>query len=384
MMDNSTQPDTRDENLATWEIAVLVINLIITIIGNCFIFFALYLRRYHGRQRKLTRMYFFMLHLSIADFITGIFNVLPQLAWDITFRFQGGSGLCKIIKFLQPFGNYLSSYVLTATAIDRYQAICYPFNYCRTSSLKSRVMVYGAWSLSFVLCIPQVIVFSYQEISPGVWDCWASFTLPYGERIYVTWYSITVFLLPFLVLLYTYASICANIRRNTEISDRFDHVNNAKKINFSNKNRQPLISRAKIKTVKQMITVVSLYVITSSPFIGCQLWATWDPQAANSSFINGPAFTILTLMSSLTSCVNPWIYLGFNRELRIILSNYLKKMLCRQNVINYDIDTSYVNSNGSSTKSSIIVTMFRFAGSMYHRQTYQERSTDFILTRRQS
>ncbi|XP_057337211.1 vasopressin V1b receptor-like isoform X2 [Microplitis mediator] len=325
MMDNSTQPDTRDENLATWEIAVLVINLIITIIVS---------------------------------------RILSP----------GSSTFCPS----SPGTSH------SATAIDRYQAICYPFNYCRTSSLKSRVMVYGAWSLSFVLCIPQVIVFSYQEISPGVWDCWASFTLPYGERIYVTWYSITVFLLPFLVLLYTYASICANIRRNTEISDRFDHVNNAKKINFSNKNRQPLISRAKIKTVKQMITVVSLYVITSSPFIGCQLWATWDPQAANSSFINGPAFTILTLMSSLTSCVNPWIYLGFNRELRIILSNYLKKMLCRQNVINYDIDTSYVNSNGSSTKSSIIVTMFRFAGSMYHRQTYQERSTDFILTRRQS
>lgn len=86
MMGNSTQPDTRDENLAIWEITVLAINLIITTIGNCLIFFALYLRRYHGRQRKLTRMYFFMLHLSIADFVTGIFNVLPQLAWDITFR----------------------------------------------------------------------------------------------------------------------------------------------------------------------------------------------------------------------------------------------------------------------------------------------------------
>lgn len=51
----------------------------------------------------------------------------------------------------------------------------------------------------------------------------------------------------------------------------------------------------------------------------------------------------------------------------------------------YDVDNdpSY-NSNGSSTKSSIIVTMFRCAGSIYHRQTSQERSTDFILIRRES
>ncbi|XP_074103450.1 vasopressin V1a receptor-like [Cotesia typhae] len=383
MMDNSTSLDTRDENLAFWEIIVLVINLIITLIGNCFIFFALYLRRYHRRQRKLTRMYFFMMHLSIADFITGIFNILPQLSWDITFRFQGGPAMCKIVKFLQPFGNYLSSYVLTATAIDRYQAICNPFSYCRTSSLKSKVMVYSAWVLAFILCIPQLFVFSYQEISIGVWDCWASFSLSYGERAYVTWYSISVFLLPFIVLLYTYAKICLDIRKNTEISHRFDHVNDMKRMNLNHKNRQPLISRAKIKTIKQMITVVSLYIITSSPFIGCQLWATWDPQAANSPFINGPIFTILTLMSSLTSCVNPWIYLWFNRELRIILLSYLKKIICNQNMISYDNDLSY-NSNGSSTKSSIIVTMFRCAGSIYHRQTSQERSTDFILIRRES
>ncbi|KAG8036901.1 hypothetical protein G9C98_004223 [Cotesia typhae] len=240
MMDNSTSLDTRDENLAFWEIIVLVINLIITLIGNCFIFFALYLRRYHRRQRKLTRMYFFMMHLSIADFITGIFNILPQLSWDITFR-----------------------------------------------------------------------------------------------------YSISVFLLPFIVLLYTYAKICLDIRKNTEISHRFDHVNDMKRMNLNHKNRQPLISRAKIKTIKQMITVVSLYIITSSPFIGCQLWATWDPQAANSPFINGPIFTILTLMSSLTSCVNPWIYLWFNRELRIILLSYLKKIICNQNMISYGKDNFY-------------------------------------------
>lgn len=29
----------------------------------------------------------------------------------------------------------------------------------------------------------------------------------------------------------------------------------------------------------------------------------------------GATFTILTLLSSLNSCVNPWIYLSFNREL---------------------------------------------------------------------
>ncbi|XP_034942504.1 vasopressin V1a receptor-like isoform X2 [Chelonus insularis] len=308
----TTVEDFRDETLALWEIIILSVIFFITITGNCLIFLALYLRRYRGRQRKLTRMFFFIMHLSIADLITGLFNVLPQLAWDITFRFQGGFILCKLVKFLQPLGNYLSSYILTATAIDRYHAICHPFSYCRKSSLQSRFMVYSAWCLSFVLCIPQTIIFSYQEISVGVWDCWASFQLPHGERIYVTCF----------------------------------------------------------------------YVITSSPFIGCQLWATWDSAATdNSSFLTGPTFTILSLMSSLTSCVNPWIYLAFNQELRLIVIKFFKRYIFFQkNFKNFEREVSCESSNiPSSTRTSFVGIMFRCAGSIIYRNPFHDRTTDFTI-----
>ncbi|KAF7991526.1 hypothetical protein HCN44_008897 [Aphidius gifuensis] len=339
--------DERDEILAYWEICVLSIILVVTLIGNLLVLFSLWLRRYRGKRRKLTRMYYFMMHLSIADLITGVFNVLPQLVWDITYRFQGGYGLCKIVKFMQPLGNYLSSYVLTATAIDRYHAICYPMSYCLTTSRQSRIMVHSAWCFSLFLCIPQVFVFSYREISTGIWDCWAEFYLPYSQQIYVTWFSIAVFLLPFMVLVFTYVSICIGIWGNSEISKfkkrdeltRMDSNNN----NNNNNNREPLITRAKIKTVKQMITVVCLYVITSSPFIGCQLWATWDPNAPQTPFFTGPIFAILVLLSSLTSSVNPWIYLGFNKELRIIIKKFIFRNSENQN------ENEFLSSTRSST-----------------------------------
>jgi len=77
--------DARDEYLARWEIAVLTSIFLITLIGNTLILLALYVRRRYQR-RKFTRMYFFILHLSVADLLTGLLDVLPQLAWDITFR----------------------------------------------------------------------------------------------------------------------------------------------------------------------------------------------------------------------------------------------------------------------------------------------------------
>ncbi|KYN22180.1 [Arg8]-vasotocin receptor [Trachymyrmex cornetzi] len=310
--------DARDEYLARWEIAVLTSIFLITIIGNVLVLLALYARRRYQR-RKFTRMYFFIMHLSVADLLTGLFDVLPQLAWDITFRFQGGAVLCKLIKFGQPFGLYLSSYILTVTAIDRYHAICHPFSYCSVTSRRSKMMVYGAWTLAAMLCVPQIFIFSYMEISPGVWECWATFYLKYGERAYITWYSVMQFLLPFIVLVYTYTRICISIWRSNKLSGLIDLKRN-NKVSFCQRNRDPLISKAMINTVKQMIVVVTLYIVTNTPFIGCELWATWDPKASTSPFFTGAAFTILSLLNSLTSCVNPWIYFAFNKELRVALT----------------------------------------------------------------
>ncbi|XP_020280029.1 vasopressin V1a receptor-like [Pseudomyrmex gracilis] len=354
------EDDTRDEYLARWEIAVLTSIFVITIIGNALVLFALYVRRRYQR-RKISRMYFFILHLSVADLLTGLLDVLPQLAWDITFRFQGGAVLCKLIKFGQPFGLYLSSYILTVTAMDRYYAICHPFSYCGVTSGRSKMMVYGVWVLAFVLCVPQVFIFSYQEISPGVWECWATFHLKYGERAYITWYSVTQFLLPFIVLVYTYTRICRSIWTSSKMSGVVDLSKKSSKASFAQRNRDPFISKAMIHTVKQTIVVVTLYIVTNTPFIGCELWATWDPKASTSPFFTGAPFTILSLLNSLTSCVNPWIYFAFNRELRAALMYPCRRK--KDYSLTYDIDVRRNTSDVPSTTSSFISRISRLASS---------------------
>ena len=36
-------------------------------------------------RTKVTRMYFFILHLSIADILTAFFTLLPEMIWDVCF-----------------------------------------------------------------------------------------------------------------------------------------------------------------------------------------------------------------------------------------------------------------------------------------------------------
>lgn len=146
----------RDEALARVEIATLAVIFVVTVVGNGTVLLALWTRKRYAGRKKLSRMYFFILHLSIADLVTAFLNTLPQLGWEITYRFNGGFLLCKIVKYCQTLGPYLSSYILMATAIDRHQAICYPLTYCSWTSRRSKVMVWLAWATSLAFCIPQV------------------------------------------------------------------------------------------------------------------------------------------------------------------------------------------------------------------------------------
>ncbi|CAH1101235.1 unnamed protein product [Psylliodes chrysocephalus] len=304
----------RDENLARLEIATLAIIFIVTVIGNSTVLLALWTRRRYAGRKKLSRMYFFILHLSVADLITAFLSDLPQLGWEVTYRFKGGYFMCKVVKYGQTLGPYLSSYVLMATALDRHQAICYPLTYCSWTSRRSKVMVYAAWVVSLAFCIPQVTIFSYQEVTTGIYDCWATFKEEWGERAYVIWYSVSIFIVPLIVLVYTYTCICKEIWQSSESSLR------PRSSQKNSNKRTPFISRAKINTVKQTIAVIVMYIICSTPFIVGQLWATIDPE---NPFLDGPVFTILMLLYSLNSCVNPWIYLAFNRELpRLLLRHY--------------------------------------------------------------
>uniref|UniRef100_A0A147BDG1 Putative vasopressin v1a receptor n=1 Tax=Ixodes ricinus TaxID=34613 RepID=A0A147BDG1_IXORI len=284
---------TRDESLAQIELGVLTAIFTFTVIGNTTVLAAL-----AARRSKMSRMYYFLLHLCVSDLITAFFTVLPQLGWDATYRFRGGNLACKTVKFGQLLGPYLSSYVLVVTAADRYQAICFPLSNCSWTPTKSKLLISAAWVASLLCCVPQVFIFSYQEISPRVFDCWGTYVEPWGLRAYVTWYGVSVFFVPLAVLSFTYVCICRSIWRNLYLKRKSSDAESWKgsrayrfKGTAQNGTKQDSsfvgprshsvrgLSRAKIKTVKITVVVIALYVVCSSPFICVQMWMYWSPDA---------------------------------------------------------------------------------------------------------
>ena len=51
---------------------------------------------------QMSRMNYFLVHLSLADLLTALLTLLPEIAWSLTSpHFWGGRPVCKALKFLQ-------------------------------------------------------------------------------------------------------------------------------------------------------------------------------------------------------------------------------------------------------------------------------------------
>ncbi|KAJ8258588.1 hypothetical protein COCON_G00176000 [Conger conger] len=298
-------PLKRNEEVAKVEVTVLALVLFLALAGNLCVLLAI-----HTTKHSQSRMYYFMKHLSIADLVVAIFQVLPQLIWDITFRFYGPDILCRLVKYMQIVGMFASTYMLVLMSIDRCLAICQPLRSLHRR--KDRFFVISSWVLSLVFSIPQMFIFSMTEVGSGVYDCWGDFVLPWGIKAYVTWISLSIYIIPVTVLSICYGLISFKIWQNFKLKTKREQCitltpMTSKGTELSRVSSVNLISKAKITTVKMTFVIVLAYIVCWTPFFFVQMWSAWDPNAPREEM----PFIISMLLASLNSCCNPWIYMFF-------------------------------------------------------------------------
>ncbi|XP_023042797.1 vasopressin V1b receptor [Piliocolobus tephrosceles] len=335
---NATTPWLgRDEELAKVEIGVLAAVLVLATGGNLAVLLTL------GQLgRKRSRMHLFVLHLALTDLAVALFQVLPQLLWDITYRFQGPDLLCRAVKYLQVLSMFASTYMLLAMTLDRYLAVCHPLRSLQQPGQSTYLLIAAPWLLAAILSLPQVFIFSLREViqGSGVLDCWADFRFPWGPRAYLTWTTLAIFVLPVTMLTACYSLICHEICKNLKVKTQAWRVRGGgwrtwdrPSPSASAATTQGLpsrvssintVSRAKIRTVKMTFVIVLAYIACWAPFFSVQMWSVWDENAPGEDSTN-VAFTISMLLGSLNSCCNPWIYLGFNSHL---LPRPLRHLAC--------------------------------------------------------
>lgn len=211
------------------------------------------------------------------------------------------------------------------TAIDRYLAICHPLVSRKYSSKIVIKMVIIAWTLSFLFSIPQMFIFSYQLTPLGIYDCWGTFEPEWILTFYITTFTVLVYIIPTLILIFCYGSICIAVWKSNKVGERITSLSKRLRTTrgFDNKNkpvvkyRKPenhdlsgdvfimepkmitspsssardisklvnrrksssVITRAKLRTIKLTLTVILCYDLCWSPFFVAQMWAVYDETA---------------------------------------------------------------------------------------------------------
>ncbi|KAK2862205.1 hypothetical protein Q5P01_001738 [Channa striata] len=249
----------RDEVLARVEVALLGVIFVGAALLNTVLLLDLW------RQRKHTsRMRIFVFHLCVADLVVAFFQVCPQLMWDITDRFVGPDLVCRLVKYLQVLGMFSSTYMIVVMTVDRYQAVCNPMvNFQRTRT-SMNIPVCAAWAVSLLGSLPQVFIFSQVEVAPGVFDCWAEFSQPWGLQTYITWTTLVIFVLPVITVVVCQVRICRAIQ-----------INLCQQTQQQGSGGLPLpfrasgvarMSKARIKTLKMTVVIVGAYIVCWAPF----------------------------------------------------------------------------------------------------------------------
>lgn len=282
-MNNSTESDTgvreQDVTITQVRIAVLCLCSVFTLGGNLLVF--LLVTRNKPKSVQQFHIYHFMVHLSLADMLVGVFNILPQIVWEI-YGFRWGNLPCKLMKFMQVFVLYLSTYILVGLSVDRFLVVR---SGSGSTSLRLWVILSAGWILAALLASPQVHIFSYQKRSDGVYDCWGTFDPPVTSVRYVLYFTAVAVVLPTLVMGICYTYLCRATSKR-------------------------LMSDAKLKTVRMTMVMVLVFVLCWTPFCCAELYLV-SVGGQPSLFL-----AMCLMVPNLNSCANPWVYLSFSNSLR--------------------------------------------------------------------
>ncbi|CAO2636688.1 Vasopressin V1b receptor [Lemmus lemmus] len=224
--------------------------------------------------RKHSRMHLFVLHLALTDLGVALFQVLPQLLWDITYRFQGSDILCRAVKYLQVLSMFASTYMLLAMTLDRAR---------------------GCWTAG------QISIFLG------------------GHGPTIIWTTMAIFVLPVAMLTACYSLICCEIYKNLkaktqagreERKGRRTWAASSSSAPAAATRRLPsqvssisTISRAKLRTVKMTFVIVLAFIACWAPFFSVQMWSVWDEEAPNegkcAAYVSWLGLVSLLLLLSL-------------------------------------------------------------------------------------
>ncbi|XP_055539889.1 cardioacceleratory peptide receptor-like [Wyeomyia smithii] len=291
----------------TEQFAVLWILFVVIVLGNMAVLVTLFL----NKNRK-SRMNFFIKQLAIADLSVGLLSVLTDIVQRITISWLAGNVACKVIRFIQVWVTYSSTYMLVALSIDRYDAITHPMNFSGCWK-RARRLVAAAWGFSAVFSSPMFYLYEERVIQDQL-QCWIELGDALRWQLYMCWVAASLFVIPAFIISACYVIIIKTIWSKGSVlgpvGDKYRQRNGSGDLASRRASSRGIIPRAKVKTVKMTIVIVIVFVLCWSPYIVFDLLQVFEQIPRTQT--NIAIATFIQSLAPLNSAANPLIYCLFS------------------------------------------------------------------------
>ncbi|XP_060581654.1 QRFP-like peptide receptor [Ruditapes philippinarum] len=327
-------------------IIVSLVNAVIFIVGtfgNILVIIAVLKFR---EMRTPTNM--FLLNLSVADILV---LLICQPAGLVEFfgkdRWFLGQIMCKLVPLMENGVLHVSILTMIAVTMERYIALCHPFNRNRMSDkICSTIKICIAiWIVGFVIALPFLYMTKQEDArfydgSPiKVCRTIIDETLRY---IYIVMIAIVFFILPLIVLIRIYTKIIKQLTSDT-----------LKCLTKNDKSALTTI-RARKQVVKMLIVIIILFFLTLFPMRFMTLWLIFTPsndvtKIGLEAFLNLISWT--RVLMYINSACNPVIYSVTSTKFK----SAFKKVLNR-NVHSRLVGTMSTRCNGNENILRPVIT----------------------------
>ena len=248
-----------------------------------------------------TAKHYFMVNLGIADLLIAVFGIPFYLTEYIT---DDSKTLCQVGSMVDVLCCTCSIISFTVISAERFVAVKYPLRYQTIVSRKRcLVALCFVWGYSIAISLAS-------KIPVGEFDMGRCVFFTDGYIIFTTFAS---FLLPLLAMLLTYGWIYkVATYQARQINNSIPRVTNRTKREF--------------KAAKTLTLIIGAFVVSWLPLF-CYIWvfSLYKVQVAFSEL-----HYIVQIVRYLNGLVNPFIYVGINREFRRSTFKLLKRILPRR------------------------------------------------------
>ena len=281
-------------------ISLYVVIFVMGVGGNLVVLYVI-LANKHMR----TTVNIYLVNLAASDILLCLvaLPLTPTSLFAGRWVFGEGEALCKLLHSSPTACVYMSTFTLTAIAVNRYRAVFYPFS-AHTNTVARTILIIVCIDLSSILItLPEGVISEIVRDDHG--NLYCTEKLPDGLRmVYGSFLTITQFVIPFVTIIICYTRIMFKLQqRDIEMSE-------------SMTTNQMVDEAARTSKMNKML--ISIAVI----FALCWLPINLFNLALDILFLTGEVpstsftFLIVHIIAMSSACYNPFLYGWLNTAFR--------------------------------------------------------------------